>query len=152
MPTAFSHVGVCVSQLEKSIAFYRDGLGFSLAERHEIGSQFAALMELDEVELTSQFLRRGDLSIELLAFSQPEAIGGGRRPVAKLGLTHLCFTVDDVHETAKGLVNLGGFLVEGSSTRVPVGDAAVDLIYLTDPDGTRIELMAFKAPGETPAP
>ncbi|MEI7747323.1 MAG: VOC family protein, partial [Actinomycetota bacterium] len=55
MPTAFSHVGVCVSQLERSIAFYRDGLGFSLAERHEIGSQFAALMELDEVELASQF-------------------------------------------------------------------------------------------------
>ena len=56
---AFSHFGICVSDLERSLRFYCDALGFEKAESHAIGSEFARLMDLPDVAVTSQFIRRG---------------------------------------------------------------------------------------------
>src|SRR6202034_906933 len=88
----FSHFGICVSDLDRSLRFYCGGLGFEKAESHAIGSEFAALMDLPDVAVTSQFIRRGPTAIELLAFTEPEPFGSReRRPVQQLGLTHLSF-------------------------------------------------------------
>ena len=97
MATTFSHFGICVSDLDRSLRFYCDGLGFTQAEQHQIGPDFAVLMELDDVELTSQFIRKGDTTIELLAFVVPSPEGDPvRRAINHLGLTHLSFRVDDL--------------------------------------------------------
>lgn len=141
MNVTFSHLGICVTDLERSTAFYCEGLGFERAERHEIGSEFAALMELEEVQVTSQFIRQGAVTIELLKFATPGAEVVGRRPVARTGLTHLSIRVDDVHGTAARLVELGGSIVPGTLTEMPFGDSTLSFIYLTDPDDTRVELM-----------
>ena len=141
MNTAFSHLGICVTDLERSTAFYCEGLGFERAERHEIGSEFAALMELDEVQVTSQFIRQGAVTIELLEFSIPDVAVAGRRPIAQTGLTHVSIKVDDLHGTAARLVELGGSIVPGTLTEMPFGDSSLSFVYLTDPDGTRVELM-----------
>ena len=82
---AFSHFGICVSDLERSLAFYCGALGFEKAESHEIGSEFAALMDLPDVAVTSQFIRRGPTAIELLGFREPSPFGeadtAGGQPV-----------------------------------------------------------------------
>ena len=104
MTVSFSHVGVCVTDLDRSIRFYVDGLGFEAAESWTIGSDYGTLMELPDVELTSQFLRRDGASIELLHYGSPGTVGSAeRRPVNQLGLTHLCFRVDDVEAVASRL-------------------------------------------------
>ena len=136
---ALSHLGICVTDLEIATRFYVDGLGFDQAERHEVGDAFAGLMELDAVTLTSQFLRRDQVAIELLCFEKPLASIEARRPIPTAGLTHLSFRVDDLDEELDRLVGLGGTVIEG--TRTELADGALRFIYLTDPDGTRIELM-----------
>ena len=144
MTVSISHVGVCVSDLEQSVRFYVDGLGFEAAESWTIGSEYGALMELPDVELTSQFLRRDGSSIELLHYRSPGVIGtAGRRPVNQVGLTHLCFRVDDVDAVAARLSDLGGMVYPHTRTTFPDGDGnpQLDFVYCTDPDGTRIELM-----------
>jgi glyoxylase I family protein len=73
----FSHFGICVGDLERSLRFYCDALGFEKAESHEIGSEFARLMEFPDVDVTSQFIRRGPTAIELLAFRHPSARANG---------------------------------------------------------------------------
>ena len=104
----FSHFGICVSDLERSLRFYCDALGFEKAESHVIGSEFARLMEFPDVEVTSQFIRRGPTAIELLAFREPAPFGPReRRAVNQLGLTHLSFRVRDVAGTAARMVELG---------------------------------------------
>jgi catechol 2,3-dioxygenase-like lactoylglutathione lyase family enzyme len=139
---AFSHFGICVRDLERSLAFYCGALGFEKAESHEIGSEFAALMELPDVAVTSQFIRRGPTAIELLAFREPNPFGDGkRRAVNQLGLTHLSFRVDDVASTAAKVVEFGGTIVESSRTTIDLGGTALEFLYCTDPDGVRVELM-----------
>jgi catechol 2,3-dioxygenase-like lactoylglutathione lyase family enzyme len=138
----FSHFGICVSDLERSLHFYCDGLGFEKAESHPIGSEFAALMDLPDVAVTSQFIRRGPTAIELLAFAVPEPVGPSeRRPVHQLGLTHLSFRVRDVEGVAARLVELGGTIVDSSRTTIDLGGTTLEFVYCTDPDGVRVELM-----------
>ena len=138
----FSHFGICVSDLERSLRFYCDALGFEKAESHAIGSEFARLMDFNDVAVTSQFIRRGPTAIELLAFEEPTPIGAReRRPVNQLGLTHLSFRVCDVAATVARMVELGGAVVESSRTTIDLGGTALEFVYCTDPDGVRVELM-----------
>ncbi len=139
---AFSHFGICVSDLERSLAFYCGALGFDKAESHEIGTEFARLMDLPDVSVTSQFIRRGPTGIELLAFHEPSPFGDRtRRAVNQLGLTHLSFRVHDVAATAALVVQFGGAIVESSRTTIDLGGTSLDFVYCTDPDGVRVELM-----------
>jgi lactoylglutathione lyase len=138
----FSHFGICVSDLERSLRFYCDALGFEKAESHAIGSEFAGLMDLPDVVVTSQFIRKGPTAIELLAFEEPAPFGvRQRRAVNQLGLTHLSFRVHDLVATAARVVELGGTIVESSRTTIDLGGTALDFVYCTDPDGVRVELM-----------
>jgi catechol 2,3-dioxygenase-like lactoylglutathione lyase family enzyme len=138
----FSHFGICVSDLDRSLRFYCEALGFEKAESHEIGQEFARLMDFDDVAVTSQFIRRGATGIELLAFREPAPFGSReRRAVNQLGLTHLSFRVRDVAATAARIVALGGAVVEASRTTIDFGGTPLEFVYCTDPDGVRVELM-----------
>jgi catechol 2,3-dioxygenase-like lactoylglutathione lyase family enzyme len=142
MEPTFSHFGICVSDLEQSVRFYCEGLGFEKAESHDIGQEFARLMDFPDVTLTSQFIRKGETAIELLGFSEPAPFGDReRRAVNQLGLTHLSFRVGDLEATAAKVVELGGAIVESSRTTIDLGEAALKFVYCTDPDGVRVELM-----------
>ncbi len=121
--------------------FYCDGLGCQPAERYELdGSQLPGLAEALEVAapavIVSQMITHGGLRIELIEWRSPDAVGtpAGRRN--QLGLTHLSFVVDDVDEAAAQLVGMGGELLPLTRQR-----PGIDLVFLADPDGTRVELM-----------
>jgi lactoylglutathione lyase len=136
---AFSHFGICVSDLDRSLRFYCEGLGFEPAGSHSVGAEFGSLMEVDDPMLESRFIRRDGVSIELLWFARPGHIGGTeRRPMNQLGLTHLSFRVDDLEAVAGRLGALGGTVHR--DTRTTFGPT-LDFVYCTDPDGVRIELM-----------
>lgn len=138
----WSHVGVCVADLERSLRFYCEGLGFRPAERYELDDTavpgLAGALEVGApVELVSQMITAGDCRIELLGWRTPSPGGVASASRGQLGLTHLTFVVGDVDEVADRLVGLGGTLLPGTDTDLGV----TRLLFLADPDGTRIELM-----------
>jgi lactoylglutathione lyase len=142
----FSHVGVCCSDLEQSTRFYTDVLGFSEIFTMEWGDELAATMELDGIRFESRMLRRGDVRLELLHWLQPDADGDrSRRPMTKFGMTHLCFRVDDIDDLAVAAEKAGGQVHRNTFSELRgagVGGQSVKLLYLTDPDGVRIECMS----------
>jgi lactoylglutathione lyase len=142
MTHSFSHLGICVSDLERSVRFYCEGLGFEPVASHEVGPEFAALMEVEGVELESRMLSRDGMTIELLGYRAPGTTGdGSRRPMNQLGLTHLSLRVDDVDGLAATIEALGGTVVPATRTTFDLPGARLDFLYCTDPDGVRIELM-----------
>jgi catechol 2,3-dioxygenase-like lactoylglutathione lyase family enzyme len=72
---AVSHIGICVSDLDASLRFYCEGLGFEIVASHEVGEEFAVLMELDGVRLRSRMIRRDGVTLELLDYVIPGTIG-----------------------------------------------------------------------------
>ncbi len=138
MAASVSHMGLCVSDLDRSLRFYCDGLGFEPQIKYDIGNEFAATMEIDaDVKLVSQMIVRDGLMIELLHFISPGVIGDPNPVRNQRGFTHLSFNVDDVNETIATLVEHGGTLIESTRTVNEMGE----IVFVTDPDGTRIELM-----------
>lgn len=136
-----SHIGLCVGDLERSLRFYCDGLGFEKTEVHAIDNTFADALEVPrDVELTSQFIRRADLAIELLYYRSPGAVGEPSAQRNHMGITHLSFIVDDLDRAVADLEAVGGTVIGSTRTTVP---GMVELVFVRDPDGVRVELMAF---------
>ena len=141
----FSHIGICVSELDRSTRFYVDVLGFSQLYAVDFtGNEVAATME-QEGGFRSTMLLRGDVRLELLQWIDVETTGSGeRKPMTQLGFTHLSFRVDDIDELSDAVRAAGGTVHDHTlSVLGDEGSASppTKLLYLTDPDGTRIELM-----------
>lgn len=121
------HVGLNVTDLDRSLAFYREVFDFEvMAEGKEDGRRWA-------------FLGRDDRL--LVALWQQS---GGTFAADRPGLHHLSFQVDTVEEvkaTEEVLRTLGAaFTYDGV---VPHGESASSGgIFFTDPDGTRLEIYA----------
>ncbi len=144
--STLSHFGICVSDLERSLKFYTEALGFELTASYTVGSEFGTLMEVaGDVVLQSRFIKKDGMQIELLRFDSPGFDGDGtRRPVNRLGLTHLSLWVDNVDRMADRIRTFGGTVLEHTRSRFPARPGAStggDFLYCTDPDGIRIELM-----------
>src|SRR5512134_1445473 len=141
-----SPVGLCVADLERSLRFYRDGLGLREVSALELeGEPAATLLELPGVVLQARYLERDGAVLELLHYPSPGVSGdAGVRSMNAPGLTHVSFQVDDLDGAAARLVALGGRLL--AHTRVENPRLRSRAVFLTDPDGTRIELV------ETPPP
>ena len=143
----FSHVGVCCSDLERSTGFYVNVLGFEEVFTMELGDEVAATMEQEAgIRFVSRMLKRGDLRLELLSWINPGPEGPRtRRPMTALGMTHLCFRVEDVEELAETVRANGGEVHRHTLSELPgagVGGGPLRLIYVTDPDGVRVEFMS----------
>lgn len=135
---ATSHIGLCVRDLERARCFYVEGLGFEEYARFELERDIA---EVDPpVKLTSFFIQKGGLRIELLHYASPGSFGEPAKRRNQRGLTHLSFVVDDVDAAAADLVRFGGTILEGTRNGRHDPDS-VQTIFLADPDGTRVELM-----------
>ncbi|MFF0550448.1 VOC family protein [Streptomyces sp. NPDC004311] len=142
MTTAIStlrtgHVGLNVTDLDRSLAFYRDALDFRvLGEGTEEGRRHAFLG------------RDGELVLTLW-----QQAGGPYAPHVA-GLHHLAFSagaIEEVREYEERLRGLGvEFAYEGV---VAHGEgAASGGIFFHDPDGTRLEISVPLGAQDAPVP
>lgn len=145
-----THIGICVSDWERSLRFYRDVLGFRyLSELQVAGEPSTTLLQLDNVDLRAIYLERDGTRIELLHYASPGHQGDGHpRPMNQLGLTHLSLRVDNLAATLDELTKAGVRILDKSRIDIPAFEAAA--IFVTDPDGTLIELV--QAPGDPAVP
>lgn len=129
-------VGIWCRDLERSLRFYRDGIGLSVLSRNEFDADLNVLFDVPSQHLRSVFLgdrRRPDAgSVELLGLDVPT--GPGTTTPAP-GLLFLAFLVD-VDAAVDRLCRLG-FDRDLRQPEVPVGRIAT----LLDPDGVRVELI-----------
>ena len=145
-----THIGICVSDWERSLSFYRDVLGFKyLSELQVAGEPTNTLLQLDNVELRAIYLERDGTRIELLHFASPGHRGDGQpRPMNQLGLSHLSLRVDNLAATRQELEKAGVRILEHTRIDIPAFEAAA--VFIADPDGTLIELV--QAPGDPALP
>lgn len=141
-----SHIGICVSDWKRSLRFYQDVLGFRYLHELEVkGKPSETLLQLKDVDLRAIYLEREGVRIELLSYASPGHKGDATpRELNRLGLTHLSLRVDDLDallaELAEADVNLL------SHTQIEIPRAKVRAVFITDPDGTLIELV--QQPGD----
>jgi catechol 2,3-dioxygenase-like lactoylglutathione lyase family enzyme len=144
-----THVGIGVSNLERSLRFYRDLLGFTWEHELEVeGEPTDTLLRLRGTKLRAEYLTRDGVRIELLHFASPPAPPRPERPMNQYGLTHLSFRVTDMDAVLEALRAAGERVLEETVIRFPEWQSAACMIL--DPDGQVIELV--QAPGDPAAP
>ena len=151
MIRAIDHINIVVTDLERSVAFYTELLGFKLAKEATLeGEWIDRIVGLKGVRGRVAYVvaPAGEPRVELLCYDSP----AGEDPVVNraantVGLRHIALRVDDIHAmTAK--LRAAGVEVFSDPVKVPSGVVQHDqghktLVYFLDPDGVILELSQY---------
>jgi catechol 2,3-dioxygenase-like lactoylglutathione lyase family enzyme len=141
------HVGIVVSDLDRALRFYRDGLGLAvLKAMEEKGPYLDNMLAIPNVRVTTVKLaaETGTALVELLNFHASDRDTEiADHPVDAIGPSHVAFTVSNLDETYEKLTR-AGVRFHAPPQLSPDGYAKVT--YCRDPDGTPIELVEVLKP------
>jgi lactoylglutathione lyase len=136
--TRIAHVGVTVADLEASLAFYRDVLGFVETWR---GSRDGKTLSWVNLRVPD-----GEDYVELMLVDEPPT----RERL--FTLHHICLDVPDVAKTAAVLSGRPRPKTAKEPQAMRVGINGKRQINLFDPDGTRVEVMEPQTADGKPVP
>ena len=146
------HTGITVSDVERSLVFWRDVLGFELSHRaHQKGELAEKITGVAGAEILIVVLKAPGHKIELLEYRAP----ADRRKLdarpCDVGAVHVALTVDNL-EAILETISASGWKAAGQPQTLTVGpNAGKRVIYVRDPDGTTIEFMQMPAKGGSSA-
>ena len=144
-PRAIHHTGYTVSDLDRSLAFYRDLLGLEvIATQEKRGGYLAAIVGYPDAHVRMAHLRvPGDGHVvELFQYLAPAGERPGRIEPRDAGASHLCFVVDDLPALYAQLVAAGADSFVSPPVEVDTGiNRGGYALYLRDPDGIPVELF-----------
>jgi lactoylglutathione lyase len=146
--TGFFHGGITVSDMDRSLVFYRDGLGLDQEFDRILDAPYLkAVLGLEFDHIRAVYLRiPGGGFVELLEYHGLERFPAASRP-CDYGAGHLCLYVDDVAGMFARLVDLGFAARSPDVVDITAGpNAGARSCYMSDPDGYAVELFQ-KRPG-----
>jgi catechol 2,3-dioxygenase-like lactoylglutathione lyase family enzyme len=139
-----SHVAICVRNLERTLAFYRDLLGFQVVKDTLQDTRTGGLPHLyrdRHAQRRVVHLQAGagsSIPVMVITEHPGDTVGGEPIMLDQLGISHLSFTVASVDELTKRL------LAQGAETCGPA-DAFQDAqgrlrtVFFRDPDGILVQ-------------
>ena len=139
---AADHTGITVANLERSLAFWQDVLGFELSHRaHQTGELASEITGVPGAEISLAVLKAPGHKIELLEYlAPPERKRVEPRP-CDVGSVHVALTVDDL-DAVLSAIAASGWKTAGKPQTLQTGpNAGRRVAYVRDPDGTTIEFM-----------
>ncbi len=145
-----NHTGFVVSDMERSLAFYRDLLGLEV-ERDQIleGDFISEVVGYPDARLHIVYLGMGDMrhSVELIQYFNPPGDTVNLPERHQVGASHLGVMVDDLDAFYETLSAQGVQFVNPPATRPnAVYPAASKGCYMQDPDGNWLELLEREPP------
>ena len=146
------HIAVTVSDLERSLAFYRDLLGLKELERHRLEGQTISQMA-GKPAVVMQVVRLAapdtpQVLIDLQQYLTP-AGGVSNAQLGDVAHAHFCFGVPDLAAAYRELRAKGVEFVS-EPVSFDLGWGIVHVVFFKDPDGFTLELMQIpieKKPG-----
>jgi catechol 2,3-dioxygenase-like lactoylglutathione lyase family enzyme len=137
------HTCITVSNLERSITFYRDLLGLELVmteESERSGDDRSKALGVAKAKVRLAILRACDAQVELI-----EYVTASGRPYDRsnndVGAMHIAFQVEDIDTMYRQLVERGVRFTSPPVT-IPAGPmAGWRWTYLFDPDGVSLEII-----------
>jgi len=139
------HTALCVRDIEQSLRFWRDGLGFQVLMDEQFAGDWRTLLRADTTSLRSVFL--GEPSnfeagiVELVDFGDATPEAPAPAAGAQPGFL-LVSVMTDLDGALTRLANLG---LGGTPRRVTVSGVAMAVVL--DPDGVQVELIDTPAMG-----
>ena len=152
MIVSVDHINLVVSDLERSVDFYTNVLGFRETQRAELeGEWIETIIGLETVKASVAYVvsPAGQPRLELLQYHSPIGDGFQANSIPNtLGLRHLALSVDNIDSAVQRLREAGTELL---SRPVVVPTDVIQhstsqkiLCYFHDPDGVLLELTEYR--------
>ena len=134
------HTGIVVNNVNRSLEFYCDLLGFEVKKDNiESGSYLDSFLGMKKVRVrTIKLALKDEVVIELLYFYSRHKRKGRALKLNSIGCTHMAMTVENLEVLYDNLVDAE---VEFNSPPTMSGDVKVKVAFCQDPDGTFLELV-----------
>lgn len=145
MITGIHHFALTVSDMDRSIAFYRDIFGLGVFSDRVVDRDYVErITAVPGARVRIVHLRGYDRQVELLQYLWP--VGSPRaRELPDAGSAHLCFVSDDLDADVERLraadVTFRSLPVETTNGPNRGGRG----IYVEDPDGNGVEVVQLAA-------
>jgi len=149
---AADHTGITVSNLERSLEFWQNVLGFEFSHRaHQTSEMASEITGVAGAEIKLAVVKTpGGHKIELLEYLAPPdrkkhvdpstSLRTSLRP-CDVGSVHIAFTVDNLDAVLQRIA-ASGWKAAGKSQTLQSGpNAGKRVVYVRDTDGTTIEFM-----------
>jgi len=139
---AADHTGITVSNLDRSLAFWRDVLGFELSHRaHHTEDLASEVTGVPGAEISLVVLKGYSHKIELLEYLAPSDRKHVDLRPCDVGSVHIALIVDNL-DAVLSAIAASGWKAAGKPQTLKTGpNAGKRVIYVRDPDGTTIEFM-----------
>ena len=149
------HVNYVVSDLDQTIPFYRDVLGFKLIQdslRENLPS-YDTLMGVQGVRLRVALfdLPGTDILLELFQFFHPQPIVQ-RVSFHGIGSSHIALEIRDLDALFAKIVSHGGKTLSAPTDIYREGQLIARAMYTLDPDGIVLEMFEPNAVGRERIP
>jgi catechol 2,3-dioxygenase-like lactoylglutathione lyase family enzyme len=139
---AADHTGITVSNLEQSLAFWQNVLGFELSHRaHQTGELAEEITGVVGAEIKLAVLKAPGHKIELLEYLAPPNRQHIDLKPCDVGSMHVALTVDNLDAVLEKIAASGWKAAGKSQTLISGPNAGKRVVYVRDPDGTTIEFM-----------
>jgi glyoxylase I family protein len=139
---AADHTGITVTNLDRSLVFWRDVLGFELSHRaHHTGDLASEVTGVPGAEISIAVLKAPGHRIELLEYLAPVDRKRAELRPCDVGSVHVALTVDNL-DAVLNTIAASGWRAAGQPQTLKTGpNAGKRVVYVRDPDGTTIEFM-----------
>jgi catechol 2,3-dioxygenase-like lactoylglutathione lyase family enzyme len=140
------HSTIVVEDIEKSLHFYRDILGFKVQLDQEMGGEeLSNVLGIPGVKIRIALLQVGQQEtglVGLLSFLSPKGEKVEKKPQASFHHA-LVFVTDDIDEVYNRLKNAGEKPISASVTIKIPGAGSVKIFACLDPNGVLVEIDQF---------
>ena len=140
---AADHTGITVSNLDRSLEFWQNVLGFEFSHRaHQTSEMASEITGVPGAEVKLAVVKApGGHKIELLEYlAPPDRKHVNLRP-CDVGSVHVALTVDKLDAILEKIA-ASGWKAAGKAQTLKTGpNAGKRVVYVRDPDGTTIEFM-----------
>jgi glyoxylase I family protein len=139
---AADHTGFTVANIDRSLAFWQDVLGFELSHRaHHTGDLASEVTGVPGAEISIAVLKAPGHRIELLEYHAPSDRKRADLRPCDVGSVHVALTVDNL-DAVLSTIAASGWSAVGKPQILKTGpNAGKRIVYVRDPDGTTIEFM-----------
>jgi catechol 2,3-dioxygenase-like lactoylglutathione lyase family enzyme len=146
------HFSFTVSDMERSVAFYRDVLGFDLVHRQEQANEYTrrlvgyadAHLKIAQFAVPGQPRGRSTHDLELVEYVAPRGTRGDIG-ICNPGAAHLAIAVDDIDDRYRRLVAAGVHFFSSPNPITAGVNEGGFTCYFHDPDQIVLEMV--QAPG-----
>src|SRR5437660_1635976 len=136
------HTGFTVANLERSLSFWQDVLGFELSHRaHHKADLASEVTGVPGAEISLAVLKGYGHKIELLEYLAPSDRKRADLRPCDVGSVHVALTVDNL-DAVLSAIAASGWKAAGNPQTLKTGpNAGKRVVYIRNPDGTTIEFM-----------